>query len=620
MKPLYIPLILLVIPLSGLAVDSDGDGSDAVEEALAGTSDNDPDQRPYWWKTFSGNSANDSFGSSVSGAGDVNNDGYDDFIVGGYGEDSNGVDSGSARVYSGIDASILYVFNGEGANDWFGASASAAGDVDGDGYADLIIGASRDDSGSIRVFSGQDGSVLYSKSGGYSNEYFGDSVSGGGDLNEDGYDDFIVGDYKSDEGDFYSGEVKVFSGLNGSVLLSLVGEDSYDYFGCSVSHVGDVNGDGYSDVVVGAFNNEEGGGSSGSAYVFSGVDGNELYKFNGVGGESFGFSVSGAGDVNNDGRDDFVIGSFNYGFARVYSGVDGAELYEFRVVDESSHFGVSVSAAGDVNGDGYDDVIIGAYQEDSNGENSGSAYVFSGVDGAMLYVFKGDGAGDLFGGEVSGVGDLDHDGYDDLIVSAVHDNNNGSRSGSARVFLASDLMNDPDLDFIVNSADLDDDNDEMPDEWEIFYGLNPVVDDASKDFDGDGATNLQEYQHGFSPLVIDNDPDFDTVNNLVDNCPDVANVDQIDSDGDKAGNACDDDDDDDGWSDVDEVLCGGTRRSDPNDHPQDTDGDGQCNYLDFDDDGDTVPDVVDADPIDNANSNEVSLDLNQGYQGMFIKN
>jgi hypothetical protein len=155
-------LSFLLLPVQGVwAVDTDLDGSDSYEEGLAGTSDNDLTQRPYWWKTLNGDSAGDELGFSVSGAGDVNGDGRADLIVGVPFDDNSGAGSGgSARVFSGLDGSILYTFYGDSGGDEFGISVSGAGDVNGDGYADLIVGARADDnngdsSGSARVFSGQ---------------------------------------------------------------------------------------------------------------------------------------------------------------------------------------------------------------------------------------------------------------------------------------------------------------------------------------------------------------------------------------------------------------------------------------------------------------------------------
>ena len=149
--------------------------------------------------TFSGDAADDSFGHSVSGAGDVNGDGFDDVIVGARLDGNNGASSGTARVFSGADGSILnFIFEGDSTGDEFGFSVSDAGDVNGDGFADLIVGAPTNDnnridlSGSARVFSGVDGSVLYTFDGD-SPVNFGSSVSGAGDVNGDGLADFIIG-------------------------------------------------------------------------------------------------------------------------------------------------------------------------------------------------------------------------------------------------------------------------------------------------------------------------------------------------------------------------------------------------------------------------------------------
>ena len=284
--------------------------------------------------TFDGNSPI-GFGFSVSGAGDVNGDGFDDLILGAQYDDNNGKNSGSARVFSGLDGSLLYHFDGDSAGDRFGISVSGAGDVNGGGHADLIIGA-----------------------------------------------------YWADNSGVSTGTARVFSGLDGTSLYLFEGDSWGDGFGYSVGGAGDVNGDGYDDVIVGIPEDDNNGAESGSARVFSGVDGNVIYTFDGDAANSlFGHSVSGGGDMNGDGYADLVVGAkwadtngVNSGSVRVFSGVDGTSLFLLDGYSGGDEFGYSVSVAGDVNGDGYADVIVGAPRDDSTGTNWGSVRVFSGCD------------------------------------------------------------------------------------------------------------------------------------------------------------------------------------------------------------------------------------------------
>ena len=342
----------------------------------------------------------------------------------------------------------LYQFNGEGADDRLGYSVDAAGDVNADGFDDLIVGAFSSnnngiESGSAYVYSGADGSLLYQWDGQNTYDRFGECVSAAGDANGDGFDDVIVGALNTDNNGSSSGSAYLYSGVDGSLLYQWDGQDTADTFGESVSAAGDVNNDGFDDVIIGADGAESNGLSdNGSAYVYSGADGSLLHRWDGQDHtDRFGWCVSGAGDVNSDGFDDLIVGAFSAsnngaesGSAYVYSGADGSLFYQWSGQNAGDYFGGSVSGAGDVNGDGFDDLIVGAHWADPNGYNSGSVYVHSGADGSLIYQWDGQHAGDHFGLPASGAGDVNSDGVNDIIIGAHWADPNGTTSGSAYAY------------------------------------------------------------------------------------------------------------------------------------------------------------------------------------------
>lgn len=307
---------------------------------------------------------------------------------------------------------LLFSVLGDQVSQQFGSSAARAGDVDGDGLPDLIVGALADDTGgggagAAFVYSGIDGALIWSWFGSAADDGMGIAVDGAGDVNADGRADLIVGIYRDDTNGTDAGRATVYSGLDGSVLLDFFGAASSE-FGGAVAGVGDIDGDGHDDIAVGAHHSNENGLHSGSVRVFSGDDGSLILLMLGTAaGDDLGHAIAAAGDVDGDGVPDIIAGAHDVadpGAVRVYSGADGSVLLEFAGNSNFDFFGRAVESAGDLNGDGHDDLLVGAPQDDLAGENAGRAWAYSGDDGSVLFEWSGDSPGDGFGSDVSGTG------------------------------------------------------------------------------------------------------------------------------------------------------------------------------------------------------------------------
>ena len=464
---------------------------------------------------------NDLSGRSVSGAGDVNGDGIDDLIVGAFGADLNGVNgAGSSYVvfgsdedfnaaieFSSLDGRNGFSINGISPGSSSGNSVSGAGDVNGDGFDDLIIGApfadpsGRSSGQSYVVFGSDDGFSaafnLANLDGGNGfvvnsiNAFYfsGSSVSGAGDINGDGFDDIIIGAprastsgqsyvvFGSDAGFSAAFDLASLNGSNGFVLNSF----AYDRSGFSVSGAGDINGDGFDDIIVGAPRASTPDGIwSGQSYVVFGsdagfepafdlasLDGSNGFAINGVNRfDQSGRSVSGAGDFNGDGFDDLIIdapyadsngrysgqsyvvfgSSTGFDAALDLASLDGSNGFAISRIDEVDRFLGSVSGAGDFNGDGFDDIIIGRYRNFPSGSRSGQSYMVFGsntgfdvaldlasLDGSNGFAINGIDEDDRFGSSVSSAGDINSDGFDDIIIGASGGDPNSKGSGRSYV-------------------------------------------------------------------------------------------------------------------------------------------------------------------------------------------
>ena len=337
--------------------------------------------------TLYGHPRGGGFGRSVAGLGDLDGDGRPEFVVGSPSEQTNGQRTGTVRVFSGADRALLYLVPGSSADHFFGGAVSGIGDLDGDGVEDVVVGAPANGSslGRALVISGADGSQIHVLHGFAARDWFGSSVSGLGDVDGDGMAEILVGAPGSDTNGLESGSAYVFSGRDGTLLYSLNGELESAGFGASLNGIGDADGDGRADFVVGAPRDDSGFRESGSARVFSGVDGTEIYTLHGDRSEDyFGSSVAGLGDVDGDGLGDLVVGALEVTFfpvstlegrAQVFSGVDGAVLISYRGSATDRLMGAVVSGAGDVDGDGRPDLLIGSQRANVNGVSVGSVHV-----------------------------------------------------------------------------------------------------------------------------------------------------------------------------------------------------------------------------------------------------
>lgn len=433
----------------------------------------DPETDAMQERNFSGAAANDNFGTSSSSAGDVNGDGYDDVIAGAPNNDAGGNNSGRAYIYFGgpvVNSSVDLILTGAAANDNFGISVSGAGDVNGDGYADVIVGAHLNDAGGNnagRAYIYFGGPIMNNVAdiiltGPGADNFFGYSVNDAGDVNGDGFADVIVGAYMNNTNGVGTGRAFIYYGgsiMNNVADVTMTGTASGDNFGVSVSTAGDINGDGFADVIIGAILNDGPATDAGRAYVFLGgssMDNLPDLIFNGsASADYFGYSVSGGGDINNDGYSDVLVGApFNDASAAdagsVYVYYGGPVLNNTADIILSGflgndNFGTSVSIAGDVNADGYSDIIVGSTGSDAGGNNSGRAYLYFGglnMDNIHDAIMTGAAANDNYGISVSGAGDINGDSFSDILCGASFNDVNGVNSGKVYLYLNSLTGND----------------------------------------------------------------------------------------------------------------------------------------------------------------------------------
>ena len=419
-------------------------------------------------------------------AGDVNGDGYDDLVVGAWYDDEGANNAGAAYLILGtaaptggsLSSAVKYVGKNEG--EGAGRTVSSAGDTNGDGYADVLVGAYTNQD--VATYAGAAVLILGGPAPGsapvydgvvFSGEevmnFAGVSLSPAGDVNGDTLDDVIIGAYgKSD----YAGAAYVILGSSSPVASSLStaitfeGESSSNLAGWAVTGGEDADGDGFDDILVGATSaRDAAGAATGSAYLVLGSGGlasanlSTAVKYTGeADGHHAGCAVAASGDVDGDGYGDFLVGAdgnsdggSNAGAAYVLLGTSApastalASTIQFTGEALDDEAGGAVSGAGDVDGDGHDDMLVSASENDTAGSRAGAVYLVFGANSlapvslSTASRFTGENPTDYAGIDAAGAGDVNADGYADFLIGAYLNDAAASDAGAAYLILGTGL-------------------------------------------------------------------------------------------------------------------------------------------------------------------------------------